>query len=99
MLQAFYEDDLGNLVQIVDEKNIEYARDLLNQQTTLDTELQQIRTSKALELETLKQFNADRIAQEESYKRVFGDSYSYQISKIKDLQTQMNKLISLRTEA
>lgn len=99
VLQAFYEDDAGNLTKIVDDKNFEYARDLLNQQMALDAELTNLKTKKAEELQALKEFNEQRIKLENDYKKVFGESYKYQVQKIDDLKKKMKELIALREQA
>lgn len=99
ILQAFYEDDAGNLTKIVDDKNFEYARDLLNQQVSLEAELLQLKTKKAEELQALKDFNNSRIQLENDYKKVFGESYKYQVQKIEELKKKMKELIALREQA
>lgn len=67
LIQAFYTDEKGQLVEIQDLKNIQYAQDLQDKKTNLDTQLAEIKQNYADQLAEMSNYDEQRRQIETTY--------------------------------
>jgi len=80
-LKAFYKDQEGNLKEVTDLKNIQYAQELMDKQTAIQTEISQLQLQKDAEKLILEQAEKD--------KALFEDMWLQKLSLSTDAQVAM----------
>lgn len=84
--------------QIHDEDNIEYAKQLENQITNLNDQLQQFKDEKDDEVEILTTITARKIELEKAYEKKFNESIENQKRKVEELYQWWERLIAKKNE-
>lgn len=80
--------------QVLNEDNIEYAKELENQSVNLNDQLQQFKDEKDNEVEILATITARKIELENDYNKTFQDNISKQKQSVQDLIIKRDELIA-----
>lgn len=96
--RAWYKDVEGKRQEIHDADNIEYAKQLEEQATNLNEQLQEFKTEKDTEVEILVDTTARKVQLEEEYTKVFQENVKKQEKELDWLIQKEQRLIELRRE-
>lgn len=94
--KASYVNEVGDLIQITDQKNIEYARDLVNKQIALQQELQSIQAQKDAEAVIYQWFMDTKARVDKKYTEAFKAQVAIQVQQLQSLINKQRELNSLR---
>lgn len=85
---AQYTDALGNVQKITDAKNVDFAIESLNKQTSLQQDLDAISRKEIAEIESLNRLQEQKTNLENAFNAVFQSNISSQKNAVQDLFTK-----------
>lgn len=91
---SYYDKEQDKYVEITDFKNQEIARELLNQQTKLDTENQQLETAKKEELEIINNYNNKILARWQSDTKAYKTELNNRKEAVRQYVEDVQALLS-----